>query len=461
MAAARRKLFYLPLLLLAGAAAHAAVGPASSNEQSSVRLISPWRVAPSSGDLELGLHFTTAPSWHVYWKNSGDAGYPPSLELTEAGGRVAGSEILWPVPHRFDLPGGLVAFGYEDEVVYPVRVTRTAATGAAPADRLVLSAEVDYLVCEVDCIPYSYTLKIDQPIAATGEADPATAPLFERWRGQLPTPLARAQGAGSTAALEAVNANEARLDLRLTGVAPDPAGVDVFFESDEHWQISRPEIRAADGGLAVSAVLKATDANKGLPESIALAWTATGVSLGGKNVNLEDRAELSPKRAAAAAEPSGSASSTGPWYARPAVAALAAVVLTLLALSLLGRFNVPGIKPATGSSGLTLLGFATLAAVVAPLYALSQRVSSEGLAGVEITLLGLALAAWLGSSQDRSSWLKAFSVAAILACAAAAPWLAETNRLPGGGAPGVATLSGTGPQGPSQSLLAEQSGGSR
>lgn len=459
MTALLRKLPWLVLVLLSGSAAHAAVGPFASNEQSRLRLISPWRVAPNAGELELGLHFTTAPGWHVYWKNSGDAGYPPSLKLSEPGGRVAGSEILWPVPHRFELPGGLMAFGYEDEVVYPVRVKLAGADGKAGAPAgLALTAEVDYLVCEVDCIPYSYTLKIDQPLAqagAAGEADPNTAALFEHWRGQLPTPLANARGAGAKATLEPVDPKEARLTLRLSGVAAKPAGVDVFFDSDERWQISRPEIRADAGGagLAVSAVLKATDAKKGLPESIPLAWTATGVSLDGKSLNLADRAELSTKRSAAAPVPAGSA---GPWYARPAVAALLAVGLTLLALSFLGRFQFPGLKsPASGR--LPLLGFAALAAVVIPLYLLSQRVSSEGLAGVEITLLGLALAAWLGSSHGRSAWLKAFSTAALLACAVAAPWLAESNRLPDG-AVKAAELSSTrsGPQGPSPSLLAEQ-----
>src|SRR5436190_11268772 len=109
-------------LLLAPIPAWGAASEWSVNPQSRVRLISPWQVAPRGGDLVLGLQFRLAPGWHVYWKNSGDAGFPPVVTFQPA--EVLGKpELLWPTPSRFELPGGLVAFGYEGEVVYPVHAT--------------------------------------------------------------------------------------------------------------------------------------------------------------------------------------------------------------------------------------------------------------------------------------------------------------------------------------------------
>src|SRR5262245_21594222 len=116
----------LALLLLLPASARGAASPWAENEQSRVRLVTPWRVAPRQGELRLGLHFTLAPGWHVYWKNSGDAGFPPVVVFRPAPG-LGGTELLWPAPERFELPGDLVAFGYQNEVVYPVRAQVSGA----------------------------------------------------------------------------------------------------------------------------------------------------------------------------------------------------------------------------------------------------------------------------------------------------------------------------------------------
>src|SRR5262245_31040682 len=100
-------------ILLAPSPAQGAASEWASNPQSRVRLISPWGTAPRGGELLLGLQFRLAPGWHAYWKNSGDAGFPPAVTFQPAA--VLGKpELLWPTPRRFDLPGGLVAFGYED-----------------------------------------------------------------------------------------------------------------------------------------------------------------------------------------------------------------------------------------------------------------------------------------------------------------------------------------------------------
>src|SRR5215470_11117009 len=100
--------------------AAAAASPWTSNPQSQVRLISGDRVAPRHGELRLGVQFRLAPGWHAYWKNSGDAGFAPVVTFAPRPG-LTPPELLWPAPHRFELPGGLQAFGYASEVVYPAR----------------------------------------------------------------------------------------------------------------------------------------------------------------------------------------------------------------------------------------------------------------------------------------------------------------------------------------------------
>src|SRR5271170_1748892 len=64
----------------------------------------------------LGVRLSIDPGWHIYWKNAGDAGLPTRVKFTLPDGFSAGP-LQFPTPHRFDQPGNIVAFGYEDSVL--------------------------------------------------------------------------------------------------------------------------------------------------------------------------------------------------------------------------------------------------------------------------------------------------------------------------------------------------------
>ena len=64
----------------------------------------------------LGVHITIDPGWHVYWKNPGDAGLPTSATLSLPDGFTAGP-LEFPTPSRFEQPGDIVVFGYENSVM--------------------------------------------------------------------------------------------------------------------------------------------------------------------------------------------------------------------------------------------------------------------------------------------------------------------------------------------------------
>ncbi|HEX5719853.1 MAG TPA: protein-disulfide reductase DsbD domain-containing protein, partial [Thermoanaerobaculia bacterium] len=217
----------LILALLVPLQAWGAASEWAENAESRVRLVTPWQVAPQSGELRMGLHFKLAPGWHVYWKNSGDAGFPPVVVFQNLGE----TELLWPAPERFELPGDLVAFGYEDEVVYPVR-----AKLDAQGDRLRLAADVDYLVCQVDCIPYRYTLTLDQPLG-TPVPDTATAPLIDRAWASVPSPAG--EGVTTTAALDVSRPSAPVLEVRVEGARPGPDS-QIFLESHEGFDTGKP-----------------------------------------------------------------------------------------------------------------------------------------------------------------------------------------------------------------------------
>jgi len=81
------------------------------------------------------------------------------------------------------------------------------------------------------------------------------------------------------------------------------------------------------------------------------------------------------------------------------------------------------------------LGFLAGASTFWLLYALSRQVSPEGLAGIELALLGLALAAWLRAREGAGRTLRLALVLGLVASGAAALWLADLNRLATAAAP--------------------------
>ena len=74
------------------------------------------------------------------------------------------------------------------------------------------------------------------------------------------------------------------------------------------------------------------------------------------------------------------------------------------------------------------LGFVEAAAVLWLLYLLSRQVTGEGLAFVQLALLGLALVAWLRSATRRPV-VRATLVALLLVLAAGVLWLSADGRL--------------------------------
>lgn len=431
------------------AAAGAAASPWAENPQSSVRLVTAYQAAPRHGEVRLGIQFRLAPHWHVYWKNSGDAGYAPVVAFARQDG-LSYPELLWPAPHRFELAGGLEAFGYESGVIYPVhaRVDTTA-------DRLHLAADVDYLVCEVDCVPHRYNLALDQPLADHPVLDPATAPLLDAAFTAVPDTASAEPGVAVTGALA-----EAPLTLvvALRGVRAAPRGADLFFEVHPALELGRPRPVPRADGLAFVVPVSRKDTSAPLPASVEVAWTATGLLIPATVGAPSNQAAAAPTTAltghlrvpvtpampaalAAAVAAPPAASMQGPMaggpraplaQGDPRLVGLLAAAAALLTLHLWGLLRGSGRPAPSGGAaapaGREALGFAALLAVFGLLYALSLEVSPEGLAGVEAALLVMGLLAWLRRSR-RSAAARLLLALAVAACALTPPWLAGRNRL--------------------------------
>lgn len=369
------------------AAVFAAAGPWQTNEHGAVRLIAAEAaLAPGAAPLRLGVQFRTAPGWHVYWKNPGDAGFPPRVDLLappELVGEEPTIEIGYPAPRRFALPGGLFAIGYEGEVVYPL-VPRSFSPPAG-ARSVRIEADVDYLTCEVDCVPYRYRLALDLGLAAAPAGDPGTAPLLDRAEASRPRRDGTLPGVAIRADLARRPAGA--LVVEVEGAAASAAS-DLFVEPQELFEIGKPTVTSLPNGVRFEASLTPRRSDLPFPERFPVAFTAVGLVHAGAPVALEARRELAASSSAGEAGRADAPpppASPAPW---PAILLGAlAFASTAAAMALWGQ---PSKSLVRG-----LLGFAALALVVGCLRLLAERVAPTRLAGIELALLGLGLILWL------------------------------------------------------------------
>jgi DsbC/DsbD-like thiol-disulfide interchange protein len=130
----------------------------------------------------VGLSLKMAPGWHTYWKNPGDSGLATRLRWTLPTGFQAG-EIQWPYPRAFS-QGPVTSFGYEGEVLLPVRITPPSSV--APGD-VTLAARADWLECADVCIPGRAELSLALPVrTAAPKVSAQWGPSFAGARARLP-----------------------------------------------------------------------------------------------------------------------------------------------------------------------------------------------------------------------------------------------------------------------------------
>jgi DsbC/DsbD-like thiol-disulfide interchange protein len=150
-----------------------------------LELIGDTAAAVPGQRLLLGVRFTIEPGWHIYWHNPGDSGMATQIDLELPPGFEAGP-VLWPLPRRFELPGGLVAFGYEDEVLL-CREVQVPAT--LTGETVTLTATAQWFACKDACLIGRLTQALKLPVRTRPEA--ANAAIFGRWRQRLPMSSAR------------------------------------------------------------------------------------------------------------------------------------------------------------------------------------------------------------------------------------------------------------------------------
>jgi thiol:disulfide interchange protein DsbD len=155
---------------------------AAGSANVTVSLLSETASIQPGREVTLGLRLQMADGWHTYWKNPADSGLPTRLTWRLPAGFEAGP-LQWPRPERIAAPP-LMSYGYEGEVLLPVTVRTPRDLPAGEPLRLAVRA--DWLECAEICLPGKAELEVVLPVRDAAPAPSDAAPLFARAREDLP-----------------------------------------------------------------------------------------------------------------------------------------------------------------------------------------------------------------------------------------------------------------------------------
>jgi DsbC/DsbD-like thiol-disulfide interchange protein len=186
------------------------------------------RLIAGGGDLA-GFEIALSPGAITYWRDPGDAGLPPTLDFSGSD-NVASVELQLPAPKRIREADGSEAFGYDDSVVFPLRIKPRDATKP-----VTLKLTADFAVCEKVCLPAKAHLELTLPSAPGSPHAAAIDAAFAA--------VPRAVPPKDFGALQALGADS----WRLCATHEDGPPRDLFVEAPEGWWM-KVAPADADGG---------------------------------------------------------------------------------------------------------------------------------------------------------------------------------------------------------------------
>ena len=101
----------------------------------------------------LGLKVTLSPKWKIYWRNPGDAGLPPELNIKKAN-NIKSADLLFPSPKRFNFYD-IETFGYDEEIIFPL-IIKSLDNSKNISGILELNAQV----CSEICVPVRHKFNL-------------------------------------------------------------------------------------------------------------------------------------------------------------------------------------------------------------------------------------------------------------------------------------------------------------
>ena len=151
----------LPFLALAAVAGAQSPLPADPSPHSDARLVADASRVAAGDAVEVALEITVDDGWHIYWVNPGDSGQPVAVEWTLPAGAAAGP-LRFPPPSLYE-EAGIATYAHGGTPSFLTRVEVPAtATG-----EIALRADARWLICADVCLPARQTVALAIPVGPT------------------------------------------------------------------------------------------------------------------------------------------------------------------------------------------------------------------------------------------------------------------------------------------------------
>jgi DsbC/DsbD-like thiol-disulfide interchange protein len=235
---------------LAAGNAFAAASNAVEAGEARVRLLASGLSDTNSAPVfKGGVEIVLTPGWKTYWRYPGDAGIPPRFDWSGSE-NVTEVEVLYPAPKRITDGSGQTSIGYEERVIFPLRIR--AKDAAKP---ILLKLKLDFATCEKLCIPAEANLSLAFSAKDTAE------PLLAGAEKLIPVRVTQKDSPPlQVAILEAKvergkqpDGKDSRVIVKVLVSASDKP--DLFAEGpDETWTLALPEIIKNEAGHATFAI---------------------------------------------------------------------------------------------------------------------------------------------------------------------------------------------------------------
>jgi DsbC/DsbD-like thiol-disulfide interchange protein len=190
----------------------------------------------ADGVLQGVLEIDLVPGWKTYWRDPGDAGVPPQVDVSKSI-NIASAEMRFPAPERFD-DGFSKWAGYKHPVAFPITFTLKS-----PGEPATIEADVFLGICETICIPVQAQFALD-PASDPDNADDQA--LVAAALDALPGPEQPDFGV-------TVLPGDGKQLLVEATVPDDPVSAEFFIAGEHGYMFGTPK-RADRDGKAIFAV---------------------------------------------------------------------------------------------------------------------------------------------------------------------------------------------------------------
>jgi len=233
-----------------------------------VRLVPQAHTIARGGSTWLAVELTPAPGWHIYWRNPGDSGQPPTIAWSLPRAVTLGT-TAWPAPERL-ISGGITTYVYNSRatLLLPLKI----GPGARIGQDTPLAADLSWLVCSNVCVPGHAHVSTRVEIARSEPhgANPGESALFAAARSRLPQP------ANFTATFDS---DRAAYRISVPAMAFDGERVtDATFFPFDGTLIAQSAPERVTIGNRITLTLQRNGSERGVPARIegVLAVNATG-----------------------------------------------------------------------------------------------------------------------------------------------------------------------------------------